>query len=123
MFDSPTLKQMLKIGLVNCSLKCAYFSQWSMKGARVSSQLSTSRLSVSEVRQHNSHSHNVSRKNLTFSQGSVMREEIKERKPDYYLSKNSKCMKKIGINIFAMTVLIILLTLSAILRLSYVFKV
>lgn len=32
-------------------------------------------------------------------------------------------MKKIGVNIFAMTVLIILLTLSAVLRLSYVFKV
>lgn len=58
-------------------------------------QLPTHRLSQSEVRQRHFHSHNVLRQIFRFSQGSVMREEIKEGKPDYYLSKNSKCMKKL----------------------------
>lgn len=119
MFDSHTLKQMLKIGLMNSSLKCVSFCHWSMKELGWESQLSTSWLSVSEVRQCKSHSHNFLRQNLRFSQGSVTREGIKEGKPEYYLSKKSKCIKNFEISIVAMTVLGILLMLSEIPCLKY----
>lgn len=119
MFDSPTLKQMLKIGLMNSSLKCAFFCHWSMKEPGWEGQLSTSWLSVSEVKQRKSHSRNVLRQNLRYSLGSVARERTKEGKPEYYLSKKSKCIKNFEISIVAMTVLFILLTLSEILCLKY----
>lgn len=72
-----------------------------------------------KVKQPKFHSSNGLRQSISFSQGSVIREGIKEGKPEYYLSKISKCIKNFEISIVAMTMLVILLTLSEILCLKY----
>lgn len=72
-----------------------------------------------KVKQCKPNSHNVLRQKIRFFQGSVMREGINEGKLEYYLSKNSKLIKNFEISIVAMTVLVILLTLSEILCLKY----